>query len=110
MAGERRTLVDNDPDHANNQVAYDAALPDFKRWRAIAITGYAVGGALLVTGYLLRRSAKAESSSPDTRAAASAQRSQARSRGHGFGALSAMQLSAVPLPEGGGFVSLEWAR
>ncbi len=83
MAKSRQTLVDNDPDHANNQAAYDKALPNFRRWRAVAITGYAVGAGLLVTGYLLSWRAKSE---------------------------AAVQVSAVPLPEGGGFVSLEWAR
>lgn len=83
MARSRRTLVANDPDHANNQAAYDAAFPDFQKWRVVAITGYAVGAGLLITGYFLRRSANSE---------------------------SGMQVSAVPLPEGGGFVSLEWAR
>jgi hypothetical protein len=83
MSASRKTLVDNDPDHANNQVAYDAEYPAFERARAAAITCYVVGAGLLVTGYLLRSKAKREAS---------------------------VQLTAAPLPEGGGFVSLEWSR
>jgi hypothetical protein len=83
MAKSRQTLVDNDPEHANDQVAYDAAYPKFTKARAIAITCYVVGAGLLVTGYLLRSKAKREAS---------------------------VQLTAVPLPEGGGFVSLGWSR
>jgi hypothetical protein len=83
MAGARKDLVKNDPDHDNNQMLYDDQYPAFSRARATAITCYVVGAGLLVTGYLLRRNAKQEAS---------------------------MQVSAVPLPEGGGFVSLEWSR
>jgi hypothetical protein len=73
----------NTLDDATDPDAYDAAYPDFSRARATAITCYVVGAGLLVTGYLLRNKAKREAS---------------------------MQITALPLPEGGGFVSLEWAR
>jgi hypothetical protein len=83
MARSRTILVENDPDHADNQAAYDAEYPDFSRARATAISCYVIGAGLAVTGYLLRRSAQRE---------------------------AAVQVSAMPLPEGGGFVSLEWSR
>jgi len=73
----------NTLDSTNDPAEYDAKLPDFTAARATTIACYAVGAGLLVTGYFLRRSAKKE---------------------------AAMQVTAVPLPEGGGFVSLEWAR
>jgi hypothetical protein len=63
--------------------AYTEALPKFERARSIAIACYVIGGGLAITGFLLHRRAKQE---------------------------AAVQVTAVPLPEGGGFVSLEWSR
>jgi hypothetical protein len=67
-------------DAANTK--YLDAEKRFDRARGAAITLYVVGAGLAVTGYLIRKTFSAE----------------------------APAVSAVPLPEGGGFVSIGWAR
>jgi hypothetical protein len=58
---------------------YKDAEPDFDRYRTLSIASYVVGAGLLVTGYFVRHTHKSETT-----------------------------VSAVPLPEGGGFVSIGW--
>jgi hypothetical protein len=61
----------------------DPVLDTFKRTRLTTIVAYSVGAGLLVTGYILNRKAKREST---------------------------VNVGAAPLPEGGAFVSVGWTR
>ena len=74
--------ADMDMERANALTKYRDAENRFDRARVGAITLYAVGAGLAVTGYLIRKKYNAE----------------------------APAVSAVPLPEGGGFVAIGWAR
>ena len=67
---------------AETQDQYDPYSADFDRYRVAAITLYIVGAGAAVTGYVIRKKYSAE----------------------------APTVSAMPLPEGGGFVSVGWAR
>jgi hypothetical protein len=83
MSAKRAPVDKASADNANDLDAYNAAYPAFDSARTRTIVLYAASAAVLVTGYLLHRSAKKEAS---------------------------VQVGAAPLPEGGAFVSLEWAR
>lgn len=61
---------------------YRAWEPAFDRWKPIAITLYVVGGGAAISGYLIRKKYGSEAPS----------------------------VSATPLPEGGGLVSVGWMR
>lgn len=68
-------------DDAPDLAGYRKAEGPYETWRAITIGSYGVGAALFVTGYLLRKS------TPES-----------------------AQVTALPLPEGGGVVSIGWTR
>jgi hypothetical protein len=63
------------------RAAYGAAEKPYERWRILSVTGYVLGAAMVVTGILIRKKAPNETA-----------------------------VSAVPLPEGGAFVSVGWSR
>ncbi len=78
MAKKRKTLDDQ-----TTPEDFEEKYPAFDDARTRTIVFYSVSAAALVTGYLLHRRAKSEST---------------------------VQVGAAPLPEGGAYVSLEWAR
>lgn len=80
MADARRTLVQAGAE--NNPMLYDDNVSQFRRLRAFTITCYALSAGLVVTGYVLRKRSQRETAS----------------------------IAAVPLPEGGAFVSVGWSR
>lgn len=80
MADARKTLVQ--AGEQNNPTLYDENVSQFRRLRAFTITCYALTAGLVVTGYVLRKRSQRETAS----------------------------IAAVPLPEGGAFVSVGWSR
>jgi hypothetical protein len=79
----KRNKIDEDKTEGLTADEWEAGKPAFESARTRTIILYAVSAGALVTGYLLHRKAKNE---------------------------SAVQVGAAPLPEGGAYVSLEWAR
>lgn len=91
MSGARKDMIKATNDYGDTmmtpadflvaQQAYGDAENRFDRARIGAVSLYVIGAGLAVTGYLIRKKTNTETT-----------------------------VSAIPLPEGGGFVSIGWSR
>lgn len=80
MGDAREPLVEANDENDPNK--WDRNIENYRRLRAFTITCYVISAGLVVTGYVLRKRSQRETAS----------------------------IAAVPLPEGGAFVSVGWSR